>query len=61
MANFAVIEDGKVINTIIADSKSIAEEVTGKVCVEYTDLNPAFVGLSYDGNTFEQPIFIIND
>jgi len=26
MANFAVIENGKVINTILADSKVIAEE-----------------------------------
>jgi hypothetical protein len=36
MANFAVIEDGKVINTILADSKAIAEKVTGKTCVEFT-------------------------
>ena len=55
MANFAVIEDGKVTNTILADSKAIAEEVTGKTCVEYTNNNPACIGLGYDGTTFEQP------
>lgn len=55
MANFAVIEDGKVTNTILADSKAIAEEVTGKTCVEFTNENPAVIGLGYDGTTFEQP------
>jgi len=55
MPNFAVIEDGKVINTILADSKVVAEEVTGKTCVEYTIKNPAVIGLGYDGTTFEQP------
>jgi len=55
MANFAVIENGKVTNIILADSKAIAEEVTGKTCVEFTDANPACIGLGYDGTTFEQP------
>lgn len=55
MANFAVIENGIVTNTIVADSKAIAEEVTGKTCVEYTNSNPACIGLGYDGTTFEQP------
>ena len=55
MAEFAVIEDGIVVNTIVAESKAIAEEVTGKTCVAYTEANPARVGLGYDGTTFEQP------
>lgn len=55
MANFAVIESGKVVNTIVADSKAIAEEVTGKTCIEFTSENPAVIGLGYDGTTFEQP------
>ena len=55
MPNFAVIENGKVINTILADSKAIAEEVTKKTCVEYFDNNVACIGLGYDGTTFEQP------
>lgn len=54
MANFAIIEDGKVVNTILAESKAIAEEITGKTCVEFTDANPACIGLGYDGTTFEQ-------
>lgn len=55
MSNFAIIENGIVLNTIVADSKAIAEEVTGKICVEYTDSNPAYIGLGYNGTTFEQP------
>jgi hypothetical protein len=56
MANFAVIKDGKVENLIVSESKDVAEEATGLTCVEYTDVNPAFIGLGYDGTTFEQPI-----
>jgi hypothetical protein len=55
MANFAVIDGNNVLNTIVAESKTIAEEVTGKICVEYTIENPAVIGLRYDGTTFEQP------
>jgi len=55
MANFAVIEDNKVTNIIVADSKAIAEEVTGLMCVEYTDENSAYIGLGYINNVFEQP------
>jgi hypothetical protein len=55
MANFAIVEDTKVTNIILADSKAIAEEVTGKTCVEFTQSNPAHIGLRYDGTTFEQP------
>lgn len=59
MANFAVIENEKVLNTIVADSKAIAEEVTGKICVEFTKENPACIGFGYDGTTFEQPAPIV--
>jgi hypothetical protein len=55
MAKFAVILDSTVQNVIVADTKEIAEEVTGLTCVEYTDSNPAIIGLGYDGTTFEQP------
>jgi hypothetical protein len=55
MSNFAVIENGKVLNTIVAESKAIAEEATGKTCVEYTDTEAPHIGLGYDGTTFEQP------
>lgn len=52
MAHFAVIEDGKVINTILADSKAIAEEITGKTCVEYDESDPVLIGSKYDGVSF---------
>ena len=50
MATYAVIEYGKTVNTILADSKEIAEEVTGKLCVELSD---GFgVGDTWDGEKF---------
>jgi hypothetical protein len=56
MANFAIIENGIVTNKIIADSVTDAQEVTGKTCVEYTENNLAYIGLGYNGTTFEQPV-----
>lgn len=55
MANYAVIQNDKVVNIIIADSKEIAEEVTGLVCIEYTEENPAGIGWNWDGNNFINP------
>ena len=55
MPNFAVILNNKVINVIVADSKESAEQATNSLCVEYTEDNPAYIGLGYDGITFEQP------
>ena len=51
MANFAVIEDSVVTNIIVADSKAIAEEVTGATCVEYT-IEPAEPGGTYVNKKF---------
>ena len=51
MANFAVITGTTVSNIIVADSLEIAEEVTGSVCVEYTDENLAGIGWAYDSDT----------
>lgn len=56
MKNFAVIEDKSVINVIIADSKEIAEQATGKTCIEYTEENPAGIGWTYENNNFIAPI-----
>lgn len=53
--NFAVIENGIVKNTIVADSKEVAEQLTGKTCVAYTNTNAAHIGYGYNGSTFEQP------
>lgn len=44
MANYAVIENGTVVNTILADSKEIAEEVTKKECIESTEENQIAIG-----------------
>ena len=55
MANFAEIKDNVVTNVIVADTKEIAELVTGSTCVEYTDANPAGIGWTYDGSVFTPP------
>jgi hypothetical protein len=52
---FVIIKDEIVENIIVAESKEIAEEVTGKTCVEYDDANPAHIGLGFNGTVFEQP------
>lgn len=56
MANYAVIDNNIVINIIVADTKEVAEQVTGLTCVEYTDENPAGIGWSYDGENFIAPV-----
>ena len=57
MANFAVINGNIVENIIVADTKEIAESVTGKLCVEYVNENPAHIGFGWDEtNGFEQPV-----
>lgn len=48
MATYAVIESDTVENVIVCDSKELAESVTGKTCVEYTDENPAGIGWTYN-------------
>lgn len=59
MKNYAVIKNDKVENIIYADSKAIAEEITGLTCVEYSDANPAHVGHGYVNGTFEQPEIVL--
>ncbi len=53
--NIAVIENGIVENIIVAESVEVAEQITGKECVEYSvEDNPA-IGFGWDGTSFEQP------
>lgn len=53
--NFAVLDsNGNILNTIVADSKEIAEQVTEKTCIEFIT-EPAEIGGFYD---FEKKIFI---
>ena len=47
MSNFAVISGNTVINIIVADSKEIAEMVTGSTCQEITDEFPAKMNWQY--------------
>jgi hypothetical protein len=56
MANFAVIENNTVVNVIVADTLEIAELVTQKQCVEYTDKNRAGIGWTYENGKFIAPI-----
>jgi hypothetical protein len=57
MAKYAVInENNIVINTILADSQSIAELVSGNICVEYTDNTPVGIGWTYKDGIFSEPV-----
>jgi len=56
MAYFAVIEDGVVINTILAETLEIAETVTTKTCVEFEPIaGSAGIGWGYNGTNFISP------
>ena len=54
MANFAVLDGITVVNVIVADSLSIAEEVTSKTCIEYTNETVA-IGDTYENGVFLHP------
>ena len=57
MANYAVIKDGIVNNIIVADTKEIAEMVTGLTCIEYENIAGApRIGWAYDGAEFTAPV-----
>ena len=56
MPNFAVIENELVINVILADTKDIAEEITGLTCIEFNlENNPAYIGGKYQNGIFSHP------
>lgn len=56
MATFAVLNENTVSNIIVADTKEIAEAVTGLPCAEYTESNPAAIGYLFDGEKFVEPV-----
>jgi len=64
MANFAVIDGNDVINTIVAESKAIAEEITGLTCIEF-ETEPAEIGGTYADGTFTKrkpyPSWVLED
>ena len=49
MANFAYIQNGAVVNIIIAEQEVIDTGLFGSPTdfVEYTDVNPAYIGQIY--------------
>jgi hypothetical protein len=58
MSNYAVLDDNSlVINVIVAESKTIAESVTGQTCIEYShDNDDVRVGITtHNGSSFVNP------
>jgi hypothetical protein len=58
MSNYAVLDDnGLVINAIVAESKAIAESLTGQTCIEYFhDKDIVGIGTTtYNGSSFINP------
>ena len=55
MTYFAVLDNNVVVNTIVADTKQVAEEITNATCIEYNQTSPAGIGYFYDGENFNPP------
>jgi hypothetical protein len=55
MPTFAVVVDGIVENCIVAESLEIAEESTGKTCIEYEPDGSVSKGFSYADGIFVDP------
>ena len=55
MALFAIINNDKVSNVIIADTKEIAELVSGSTAVEYQPNDYVFIGMEYKDGQFIVP------
>jgi hypothetical protein len=53
MPNFAIINNNKVINVIVADTKEIAEEATKSLCIQ-SDI--AKIDDTWDGTNFITPV-----
>jgi hypothetical protein len=62
MANYAVIENNIVVNAIVAESKEVAEAVTGTVCIELPEVGFG-IGDTWDGEKFVKQIVeeVVND
>jgi len=54
MPNYAIIENNKITNVIVADSKEIAIEVTGKEVLETT--GQPWIDWTLSGNTWLEPV-----
>lgn len=56
MTNYAVIHNNTVSNIIVADTLTIAEEVTQTSCVALEEGQVIAIGMTYDGKTFTTPV-----
>ena len=56
MATYAAINSNIVENVIVADTLEIAEAVSGRLCIEYNNVNPANIGDTWDGTNFISPV-----
>lgn len=58
MANYAVLSGNAVANVVVADTAADAELATNATCIEFTDANPAGIGMVYDAvtGTFAFPV-----
>jgi hypothetical protein len=61
MSNFIVVENGTITNLILAQSKEVAEEVTGTECIEYdrTLVNPHIGQSVVDGEVVDLEVYPI--
>ena len=56
MANqYGVLENNIIVNVIVADSKEVAEEVTGLICISLQDYPEVGIEWQWDGVTFTDP------
>jgi hypothetical protein len=55
MTIFAIVKDNVVVNKIIADSKELAEDLTGLLCVEIESPLVCETGSLYRNNEFTDP------
>jgi hypothetical protein len=56
MTSFSVIDSTNiVVNLIEAESKEIAEQVTGLTCIQNTEENFGYIGLKIENGIFETP------
>jgi hypothetical protein len=63
MLNFVVVEDGKISNLIVSQSKEVAEEITGAECIQYdnTLVNPKIGQSIVDGEVVDLEYFPVEE
>jgi hypothetical protein len=60
MKNFVILNNNKVVNIVVGESKEIVESVVGPGCIELQEDSFVTMGDDYDAetNTFSRPINI---